>query len=134
MIMWVETLPNGKVRYVERYENPLTAKSFKVSMTMDKDTKANRKQAQLVLQDKISAKVGNLLNPTKKSELSLFAFAETYLEEQAKLVKKSTLTRNTYAIHTIIKLLGSEILVDKLNASYVRSKLYNKDELPCTFN
>lgn len=132
--MWVEKLPNGKVRYVERYENPLTEKSFKVSVTMDKDTKANRKQAQIALQDKISAKVGNLLNPTKKTELTTYAFAETYLKEQEKLVKKSTLTRNTYAVHNIVKLLGSETLVDKLNASYVKSKLYGKDELPCTVN
>ena len=42
--MWSEILPSGKVRFVERYEDPMTEKSHKVSITMDKDTASTRKQ------------------------------------------------------------------------------------------
>lgn len=57
--MWSEKLPNGKVRFVERYEDPLTGAQKKISVTMDKDTASARKQAQAALQDKISTKVDN---------------------------------------------------------------------------
>lgn len=58
--MWSEILSNGKVRFVERYEHPLTGKKLKVSVTMDKDNKTTRKQAQLALQCKIDQKLSEL--------------------------------------------------------------------------
>lgn len=65
--MWSEKLPNGKVRYVERYEDPLTGAQKKISVTMDKDTASARKQAQAALQDKISAKVDDTWHKQKKT-------------------------------------------------------------------
>ena len=57
--MWSEKLPNGKVRFVERYEDPMTEKIHKVSITMDKDTASTRKLAQAYLNDKIEAKLSS---------------------------------------------------------------------------
>ena len=51
--MWSETLKNGKVKFVERYKNPLTLKSQRVSVIMDKDTARTRKLAQAALNEKI---------------------------------------------------------------------------------
>lgn len=64
--MWSENLPNGKVRFVERYTDPLTDKQCKISVTMYKDTAATRKQAQAALADKISEKIDKILLQTKK--------------------------------------------------------------------
>ena len=69
--MWSEILPNGKVKYKERFTNPLTDKYETVSITMAKDTKANRKQAQMALQDKIAAKLDKLSATLKKENLTL---------------------------------------------------------------
>lgn len=57
--MWSEKLPNGKVRFVERYEDPMTGKTPNVSITMDKDTASTRKLAQAALNDKIEAKLSS---------------------------------------------------------------------------
>lgn len=64
--MWSEKLPSGKVRFVERYEDPLTGKQKKVSVTMDRDTASTRKQAQAALNDKISAQVDKPVGSVQK--------------------------------------------------------------------
>ena len=53
IFMWSEQQPNGKVKFVERYRNPLTGKENKVSVTMEKDTRSTRKQAEGILQERI---------------------------------------------------------------------------------
>lgn len=59
--MWSQETPNGKVRYFERYENPLTGKQCYVSVTMPKDTKSNRKTAQLALRKKKNPQTGRYI-------------------------------------------------------------------------
>lgn len=128
--MWSETLPNGKIRYAERYEHPLTGKSCKISIVMDKDTKSNRKQAQLSLRDKIASKVEALSAPVKKKDLTLSELVALYLEYLDKAVKKSTYSRNKTAANSMLRILGGEILVDKLTAGYVKKCLTNQCERP----
>lgn len=41
--MWIEKLPNGKFKYCERYEDPVTGKLTKVSLTHTKTLKALEK-------------------------------------------------------------------------------------------
>ena len=134
MIMWCEKLPNGKVRYVERYVHPITEKEGKVSVTLNKDTAANRKNAQISLQAKIDAKMVELSAPTKKAEITLSELAKLYLKEQSKNVKKSTHGRNAIAINKIVEYLGGDSIVKKLNAVYVKKHLYIGAKKPCTKN
>lgn len=51
--MWIEILANGKYKYIERYTDPYTEKSKKVSVTLDKNTAQVKKRALLLLQEKI---------------------------------------------------------------------------------
>lgn len=132
--MWSEPLPNGKVRYVERYENPLTGKDCKVSITMNKDTKANRKQAQMALQDKISAKIENLSTTLKKENLTLSELVTLYLQYQSTTVKKSTYARNRTAANSMMRILGKDTLIDRLTAGYVRKCLADQNEKAGTTN
>lgn len=67
--MWIEELKNGKYKYVERYEDPLTGKTKKVSITLEKKTKKVQEQALLMLQEKIE-KALHKTNPTKDMTLS----------------------------------------------------------------
>ena len=55
--MWKVNLKDGHVKYRERYVNPLTGKSQSVSITMDKDTRSARKEAEAVLAEKIAKAV-----------------------------------------------------------------------------
>ena len=132
--MWCEEQKNGKVKYVERFMDPITNKSSKVSVTMDKDTNANRKRAQIVPQAKIDEKLKDLFTPVRKEDLTLSELAEIYLREQKKDLKLSTYKRNVYAIHKIVGYLGGESLVDSLNALYVKNNLYVGTDVPGTKN
>lgn len=132
--MWCEEQKNRKVKYVERFTDPITNKSSKVSVTMDKDTNANRKRAQLVLQAKIDEKLKDLFTPVRKDDLTLSDLAELYLSEQKKNLKASTYRRNFFAIWKIVEYLGGESLVDSLNAQYVKGNLYVGADKPGTKN
>lgn len=128
--MWSEPLPNGKIRYVERFENPLTGKQSKVSITMDKDNKTNRKQAQLALQDKITAKIANLSSSIKKENLTLSELVKLYLDYLDKTVKKSTYARNKTAAYSMMRILNKDVLIDRLTAGYVKKCLADQHEKP----
>ena len=130
MIMWCQSRDNGKVKYNERFENPLTGKTEYVSVTMDKDTKANRKQAQLALQDKIIKKIEKLSATIKKENLTLLELVTIYLESIQLEVKESTYARNKTAANSMLRILGKDILVDKLTAAYVKKCLAEQKEKP----
>lgn len=128
--MWSEILSNGKVKYKERFTNPLTGKYETVSITMNKDTKSNRKQAQLALQDKIVERIDKLSSTIKKENLSLSELVEIYLDSIKSEVKQSTLDRNTTAAQSMIRILGGDILAEKLTAAYVKKCLAEQNEKP----
>lgn len=52
--MWVEESKNGKFKFCERYEDYMTGKTKRVSITMDKNTAQTRKTAQKTLELKSS--------------------------------------------------------------------------------
>ena len=57
--MWVEESKNGKFKFCERYEDYLTGKTKRVSVTMDKNTSQSRKTAQKTLELKIQQSLGD---------------------------------------------------------------------------
>jgi integrase len=132
--MWVEELKNGKVRYVERYVNPLTLKTEKVSVTMDRDTRPNRKSAQSVLQDRIQKKLNELSSCLKNKNITLSQLYELYFKYLESSVKKSTYARNKTAAHSMINILGGDIVVNNLTAAYVKQCLALQDEKSGTTN
>ncbi|MCI6395916.1 MAG: site-specific integrase [[Clostridium] scindens] len=132
--MWSERLPNGKVRFVERYEDPMTGKKPKVSITMGKDTASTRKLAQAALNDKISEKLSAAAGAVKKDDLRLFELIELYRMDQKATVTLSTYQRNVFAMNSLMRILGRDILVDRMTAGYVREKLAAENEKPGTTN
>lgn len=52
--MYVVALPNGKYKFCEQYVDNLTNKRREVSVTLDKDNRVTRSNAQKVLLSKIS--------------------------------------------------------------------------------
>lgn len=57
--MYVVALPNGKYKFCEQYVDNLTNKRREVSVTLDKDNRVTRSNAQKVLLSKISKKQHN---------------------------------------------------------------------------
>lgn len=132
--MWCEKRPNGKVRFGERYEHPLTGKTKRVFITMDRDTASTRKQTQRVLNDKIAELLGNISVTVKKEDLRFSELVELYRKDQLATVSKSTYQRNYFATKSLIQILGADTLVDRLTAGYVREQLAMQNEKAGTTN
>lgn len=72
--MWVEQHKSGKVNFVERYRDPYTNKWKRTSILMEKDTPRIRKEAQKILDTKIT----NLMNNLKTSEMLFTALLDQW--------------------------------------------------------
>ncbi len=132
--MWSEKLPNGKVKFRERCEDPMTGKEFKVSVTMDKNTASTRRLAQAALNDKINERLANVTATVRKENLRLSELVELYRADQKATVSLSTYQRNVFATNALINILGGDTLVDRLSAGYVRERLCSGNEKPGTVN
>ena len=101
---------------------------------MDKDTASTRKLAQAALNDKIDAKLSSITATIKKDALRLSELVELYRTDQKATVTQSTYQRNYFAMDSLMRILGRDILVDKITAGYVREKLAAENEKPGTTN
>lgn len=130
--MWAEKTPAGKYKFVERYEDPMTGKSRKVSCLMEKDTRVTRKAAAQILDDKIQARLSAA--PASDRKLTFAALVDLYREDQKQNVKPSTYSRNYFACKRLIDILGADTLVCRLNAGYVRKQFNSTHDGNGTLN
>lgn len=123
--MFKTVLANGKVKYQERYKDIMTGKWKTVCVTMDKDTASTRKLAAAELARKIDDKECR----TMTHDLTLQQLYDLYITEQSKKLKASTITRNRLTVRKVIELLGTDVLVNMLSATYVKEHLKSVDAL-----
>lgn len=128
--MWSEKLQNGKVRYVERYKDPLTLKDKKISITMSKDTAANRKTAL----EELTRKIESAQCLVTTDNITLQQLYDRYIAYQIKTVKASTVERNTRTLKKLVKTFGNDVIVDKLTVSYITDKLLGMHVSAVTMN
>ncbi len=129
--MWSEIPRDGKIKYTERYKDPLTQKDKKVSITLDgKDTAANRKIAQAELAKKIERIMPALGNDNTTLD-TLFA---AYMAYQEKTVKPSTSVRNRRTLSHLLDLFGHDAIVNNLTSQYIKDVLLSHDYAPGTMN
>ena len=114
--MYIEKLPNGKFRCGQSYKDFMTGKFKKVSVVIDRNTASKRKEAENMLQEMID----NLNKYDEKKDYSLKEVIEKYRVYLKTAVKPSTYYRNYCAGNTFMKIFGSDILVNNLNATFVR--------------
>ena len=126
--MWSELLPSGRVRFKERFRNPLTGKDGTVSVTADKETNVTRKAAEAALQRKIQEK---LSSPVATDVYSLRCIYDAYVKDQKAHIKPSTWSRNERVLMKVIEGLGTDLPTDKLTAGLVKRSFPSK---PSTFN
>ena len=128
--MWVEESKNGKFKFCERYEDYLTGKTKRVSITMDKNTPQSRKTAQKTLELKIQQAMG----ACPDHQCTLKELVEEYRKDQKKTVKQSTYSRNYFACNAIMKMLGESTIVEHMTAKYVRSRFRDSGKENSTLN
>ena len=128
--MWVEESKNGKFKFCERYEDYLTGKTKRVSVTMDKNTPQSRKTAQKTLELKIQ----QAMEARPDHQCTLKELVEEYRKDQKKTVKQSTYSRNYFACNAIMKMLGESTIVEHMTAKYVRSRFRDSGKENSTLN
>ncbi len=128
--MWTEQLKNGKVKFVEEFKNPMTGKFQKISVTLEKATPKYQRMAQDILREKKNT----ILACEKHSNLTFKELVDKYTAYQYKTVKLSTYKRNLSCCNTLKGILGENILVEKINARYIREKLLETNRSNHTLN
>lgn len=123
--MWTEPLQNGKYKAVERYTDPITGKAKKVSITIDKDSRNARKEAQKRLDEKIEA----ILGKTDYDNMTFGDLCDRYVGSLAKPQSAKSYKTITKRLK---KTLGEDAKVNAFTAFYVSEKL--KDETTTKYN
>lgn len=130
--MWKEKR-NGNVRYKDRIHDPFTGNEITISVTMKgKYSKLQEREARALL----DARIDELYAPTKerKDSLTLGEIAELYSADQKRTVSEQTQIRNYHAVNSLLRMLGSDTLADRLTAGYVRQKFNASDKSNGTLN
>ena len=113
--MYTQIQKSGKVRFFEKYRDPLTGNQKTVSVVLDKDTTRTRKQAAAILQDKIRQRVeGSHDDDTTFQELT-----ERFLRAKPTEVKHSTARAWGSRINGLLSVLGPSVKANKLTAKYI---------------
>lgn len=129
--MWSEMNQPGKIKYIERYTDPLTMKSKRVSITLaGRDTAANRKIAQAELARKIDA----ASQKHEQKNVTLDTLLHAYTAYQSHTVKRSTCRRNSGTLSHLADLLGHDTIVNNMTAQYVKDTLISAGYAPGTMN
>ncbi len=113
--MWSEKTANGKVKFVERYKDPLTDKMERVSVTMEKNTASTRKQATAILNERIE----ELIN-APQSGLTLEDIANDWFKVHKQNVKQSTAQRTANNIKVLTNKFGN-VKFEKLAANMINN-------------
>ena len=115
--MWKENLKDGRTKFCERYINPMTGKAQRVSITLDKDNRNTRKEAERILAQKIAQAQDGQGNRMKG--YSLKELTDLYFTHQKRSLAIGTADRNYRSLTTTINMLGSDTLAEKLSAKYI---------------
>lgn len=126
--MWIEPTPNGKFKACERYTDPMSGKTKKASITIEKDIRSSKKEIKKI-EEALNAKIAALQQTNNsKPELTLQELKDRYIKSQkAAGLEESTYARNDRVLSSVLKLLGSDTLINKLTARYIMVKLTDAD-------
>ena len=114
--MWIEERADGRFCFREHYTDARTGKTRKVSVTLDRNTRASRKEAELILQEKIE----KINRHAASDAMTIRKLADIYLADMKPFWKGNTYNRNVYEVRALCDALGNDTLMSSLTARFVR--------------
>ncbi len=124
--MTVEATNNGKYRFREYFEDRLTGKRKRYSVTLGKDTPRARKEAYKLLEAQANKEVS--------TDHTLSELIELYFSYQKRTLKLSTAVRNNKSLRRLAVILGEDALINRLSAAYIKNKLMATGKSNATLN
>ena len=117
--MWREETKSGKIRLCERYQDPLTDKIKKVSVTAENGSRLAIRQAQEALE----AKIEMLKNSVESDSVTLKQLTDKYLAHQKKVLKNSSYASTQSHMGYILKMFDPDTYVNRLTARIVAERI-----------
>ena len=117
--MFAEILKDGRIKYGMYYTHYLTGSRKKVTVTFEKDTKANRRIAEDELQKKIE-EINCVERP--QNGYTIKELSRLYLSDLKGKVKTSTYNRNRQFCASTTRILGPDTLVERMTSNYIKSE------------
>lgn len=111
--MWIEQRANGKYRYSERYTDPYTGKSRRVSVTLDNKTRQTQKEAQYTLNNKIADALNKV--QLKNPDITLKELYDEWYKTYRLQVAEGTYIPTKDMLKAPLKDLGHDSLVNKID-------------------
>ena len=128
--MWIEELKNGKFKAVERYIDPMTEKYKRVSITLEKNTRATRKAAE----EELARRIEEASSYQDNQALTLKNVADLYVAHQKKHTRLQTWQRDEIMSGIVVRILGEDVLADKLTSRFVSDKINGSGKGVVTVN
>ncbi|MDT2599437.1 tyrosine-type recombinase/integrase [Enterococcus hulanensis] len=127
--MWIEELPSGKYKYVERYEDPLTGKSKRVSVIKANKTRQTQKEASYILNNKIATKIREI--KSKPKEIKFIDLYDEWFNRYKKQVAESTYMSTNNLMKAVKADIGEDTLISRIDSRLINEildkYLYDKD-------
>lgn len=111
--MWMEKLPNGKYKYIERYKDPYTDKPKKISVTYNSKSRQARKEAEIELNKKITTILNN--STSINTEITFGEVLEEWLIRYEQQVKNSTYYATTQSMITLKEVISPNYKFAKID-------------------
>lgn len=124
--MTIERTSNGRYRFREYFEDALTGKRKRYSVTLDKNTPRTRKEAYRLLEAQAHRGV--------QADHTLGELIELYFDYQKRTLKLSTATRNYKSLRRLAAVLGDDVLINRLAAAYIKKVLMDTGKSNDTLN
>lgn len=112
--MWIEDLPNGKYKYFERYVDPYTEKSKKVSVTLNSKSNQAKKQATLELQEKIDDKI----EQKKQSKITLGELLDLWWKHHKVSIRQSSQVNYEKLLKYIRENINTDALIRNTDTKF----------------
>ncbi|MGX7375266.1 tyrosine-type recombinase/integrase [Enterococcus asini] len=106
--MWMETLPDGRFKYVERYKDPYTEKYKRKSIILTSDSRQAQKKAQKLLDEKIDKAEAT----ATLSDITLYNLVDEWFTHHQKVhqIRPSTIRAYKAQQKVIFKKIDKETL------------------------
>ncbi|MBX8938529.1 site-specific integrase [Enterococcus gilvus] len=119
--MWIEELPSGKYKYIERYEDPLTGKSKRVSVIKANKTRQTQKEANYILNNKIAIKIKEIESTRK--EIKFSDLYDEWYSRYKKQVAESTYMSTNNLMKAVKADIGEDTLISRIDSRLINEIL-----------
>ena len=127
--MWIEPYKD-KYRAIERYTDPMTGKTRRVSTIIDKNTKQVRKAAEELLR----AKIEGADDIQQDADITLEEIETAYINHQMQVTREQTWKRDKSVIKCIVSAIGKDSIANRLTARFVVNRISQTNKPHVTQN